>query len=222
MTVDIQALIFDLDGVITDTAEYQYLSWKRLADEEGVPFTREDNDALRGVNRRESLRRLLKGQTISDQQAQEWMERKNRYYLEYVAEFTPERHTLPGVRAMLEDAKSRGVKLGVASASKNVYPVLEKLDLLRLFDVVGDATSVPNPKPAPDLFVWIAGYLRAAIQSTLVFEDSEDGINAAKQAGFWTVGLGAASAEQAHLALQNLEGLTVATLADRLDSHPKL
>src|SRR5947209_3155001 len=109
------AFIFDLDGVITDTAEFHYQAWKRLADEEHVPFTREDNEALRGVSRRESLLLLLKGRVLPEPQMQEWMERKNNYYRALLKNVTPN-DLLPGVSRFLQDAKARGIKLGLGSA----------------------------------------------------------------------------------------------------------
>ncbi len=103
---DIRGLIFDLDGVITDTAEYHYRSWQRLADEEGIPFTREDGEALRGVSRRESLTRLLKGRAIDEATAQDWMRRKNAYFASDLSRLTPDA-VLPGVRTLLEEAHCR-------------------------------------------------------------------------------------------------------------------
>src|SRR5689334_13652491 len=114
----ITAFIFDLDGVITDTAEYHYRAWKRLADEEGIPFTREDNDQLRGVSRRQSLLLLLKGRVLPEDQMEAWMTRKNDYYRAYLQEVTPN-DLLPGVDAFLREGRQRGIKLGLASASKN-------------------------------------------------------------------------------------------------------
>src|SRR4051794_4039601 len=103
MPLDIRAFIFDLDGVITDTAEFHYRSWQRLADEEGIPFTRQDNEALRGVSRRESLNRMLKGRVIDEATVQAWMERKNGYYVAYLNEITPA-NVLPGAINLLDEA----------------------------------------------------------------------------------------------------------------------
>ena len=198
----IRAFIFDLDGVITDTAEFHYLAWKKLADAEGIPFTSEDNEALRGVSRRESLNRLLKGQFISEEQAQEWMTRKNNYYLEYLAHLTPA-NRLPGVTDFLDEAESARLKLGIGSASKNARLVLERLELTRYFEIIGDGHSVVNPKPAPDLFVWVSGALRVNVADSVIFEDAEAGINAAKQAGCRTVGVGHSKVDHADLHLPN-------------------
>lgn len=198
MSLDIRALIFDLDGVITDTAEYHYRAWKRLADEEGIPFTREDNEALRGVSRRESLKRLLKGRPIDEATAKAWMARKNAYYVEYLDLLTPN-DRLEGVDCLLADAKARGIKLGLASASMNTHKVLEQLDMTHAFDVVGDGTSVVNPKPQPDLFIWVAGALGISPAQAVVFEDAEAGISAALAGKFWTVAVGKAPGDKGHV-----------------------
>src|SRR5215212_4864640 len=109
MALQIRALIFDLDGVITDTAEFHFLAWKRMADEEGIPFTRQDNEALRGVSRRESLNRMLKGRSIDEATAQEWMTRKNGYYVAMLDEITPD-SVLPGALRLLDEARAAGIK----------------------------------------------------------------------------------------------------------------
>src|SRR4029453_13725453 len=105
----IRAFIFDLDGVITDTAEYHYRGWKRIADEEGLPFTREDNEHLRGISRRESMMLLLKDRTYPEEKIQEMMERKNNYYLEFIKEISP-RDLLPGAKELLEEIRAAGLK----------------------------------------------------------------------------------------------------------------
>lgn len=186
-----KGLIFDLDGVITDTAEYHFRSWKRLADEEGISFTRHDNEALRGVSRRASLELLLKGNLRPEAEMDALMTRKNQYYLEYVQEMTPA-DLLPGVGDFLRIARQMGFKLGLGSASKNARLVCERLNVLDMFDVIGDGNSVVNGKPAPDLFVWVAGGLGLSPQACAVFEDAEAGIAAALAGGFYAVGIGPA------------------------------
>lgn len=199
--------IFDLDGVLTDTAEYHYLSWQRLADEEGLPFSREDNEALRGVSRRRSLEILLKGKTLPESVMEEHMTRKNAYYLEHMAHLTPA-DLLPGAGQFLAAARAEGIALGLASASKNAHLVCERLGILNLFTVIGDGYSVANAKPAPDLFLWVAGGLGLNPTVCTVFEDAEAGISAALQGGFYTVGIGPServgAAHQIHAGLHEL------------------
>lgn len=203
MTLDIRAFIFDLDGVITDTAEFHFRSWERLANEEGLSFTRQDNEALRGVSRRESLNRLLKGKPIDEDTALAWMTRKNGYYLAYLEEITPA-DVLPGVNALLDEARAAGIQTAIGSASRNARPVLERLQILDKFDVIGDGNSVVNTKPAPDLFVWTAGRMNVNPAQAVVFEDAEAGVAAALTGGFWTVGIGTADVSRAHVRVPNL------------------
>jgi beta-phosphoglucomutase len=203
------AFIFDLDGVIANTPEYHYHAWKRLADEEGIPFTREDNDRLRGTDRRQSLLLLLKGRELSPDEMDTWMKRKSDYFQVYLANISP-KDLLPGVNDFLHEAKVRGIKLGLASASRTAKEVITSLGILDLLDAVGDAYSVSNPKPAPDLFLWVAGRLNAPPAQTVVFEDAETGVDAALKAGMFVVGLGPASrVGKAHVVLPDLGGVHV-------------
>lgn len=205
----LKGFIFDLDGVITDTAEYHYRAWKRLADEEGIRFTREDNEQLRGVSRRESLRRLLKGQEIAEETAQVWMERKNNYYIAFLSTMTPQ-DLLPGARDFLEAARAAGIKVGLASASRNARTVLDSLQISPLFDVLGDGYSIVNTKPAADLFVWVAGGFGLPVVECVVFEDAEAGVDAALAAGMKCVGIGPEErVGKAHLVCSGLHTVTV-------------
>jgi beta-phosphoglucomutase len=205
----LEGFIFDLDGVVTDTAEYHYRAWKRLADEEGIPFTRQDNEALRGVSRRESLRRLLKGKEIDEATAQAWMERKNGYYRAFLSGMTPD-DLLRGARAFLEAARRSDIKVGLASASRNAGDVIAGLQIGHLFDALGDGYAVVNTKPAPDLFVWVAGALGLPTTACVVFEDAEAGVQAALKAGMKCVGIGPRErVGQAHLVASGLHELTV-------------
>ena len=215
MPPHIRALIFDLDGVITDTVEYHYRSWKRLADEEGLPFTRADNAALRSVSRRESLNRLLKGRAVDEATAQAWMARKQAYFITYLQAMTPA-DVLPGVRDLLDDAHASGIKTAIASSSRNARVVLEKLELTDQFEVICDAHCVVHTKPAPDLFLWTAGRLDVYPQHGLVIEDAEAGVTAARAGGFWVVGVGDEGVERAHLRLPDLAGARFANLLDQL------
>jgi beta-phosphoglucomutase len=187
--VKIQAFIFDLDGVLTDTAEYHYRGWQRLANEIGVQFTREDNEALRGIPRRESLLLILKGREYTEEQIREWMERKNRYYLELISEITP-RDLLPGARELLEEIRAARLKSALGSASRNAPEVVERLGIADLLDAVSHGGSVERQKPAPDLFLHAAEQLDLTAPECVVVEDSAAGIDAARAGGFHSVGLG--------------------------------
>lgn len=213
MTID--AFIFDLDGVLTDTAEYHYLAWQRLADEEGLSFSRAENDGLRGLSRRDSLVALLKGRTVDEATMQAWMERKNTYYLASLEHISPN-DLLAGVADFLAAAKSAGLRIAVGSASKNARFVLERLGILNLFDAIGDGTSIVNSKPAPDLFVWTAGRMNVNPARAVVFEDAAAGIRAAKAGGFRTVGLGEAVGAGADISLPGLSGVTPQDVIARL------
>ncbi len=191
MSKDYKAFIFDLDGVITDTAGFHFLAWKRLAEEEGIPFSRKDNEQLRGVSRRKSLELILKGREFSEERIEEMMARKNKYYQDYIDTITPE-NMLPGAKEILDDLKSKGYKLAVGSASKNAKPVIENLNITDMFETISDGFSVKNTKPAPDLFIHTAEKMGVEPVSCVVFEDAEAGIKAALAAGMTAVGIGPA------------------------------
>jgi beta-phosphoglucomutase len=187
----IKAFIFDLDGVLTDTAEYHYRAWKRLADELDLSFTREENEALRGIPRRESLLMLLKGREYPETQLQKFMEQKNSYYLEFIRGISPA-DVLPGARELLEEIRAAGLKSGLGSASKNAREVIERLEISSLLEAVSDGNSVERQKPAPDLFLHAAAQLGFAAQECVVVEDAAAGIEAARAGNFWTIGTGPA------------------------------
>jgi len=210
-----KAIIFDLDGVLTDTSEFHYQAWKRLADEEGIPFTRQENDEhLRGVSREESLRYLLKGRKVSDAQFHEMMDRKNRYYTEMIEKMTPD-DLVQGGRQLLQEIRQAGIKIAIASASKNCRTVLEHLDITGLLDGIADGYSVVNTKPAPDIFVYAAGIVQIPTPESLVIEDADAGIEAAKAGGM--LGLGIGPVERFHRADKVLPTLANKHLQDLLD-----
>ena len=215
--MEVKGFIFDLDGVLTDTAEFHYLAWKRLADEEGLPFTRQDNEALRGISRRESLNLLLRGRPISEEQAQAWMERKNNYYREMLAKMGPG-DILPGAYDLLHDLRQLGIKVAIASASKNALEVLNNLGLMDDIDLLCDGNSVQRAKPAPDLFVFAGERLGLPPSACVVVEDAEAGVVAALAAGMRCIGLGpAARVGKASLVLPSLEGAKLELILKLLD-----
>jgi beta-phosphoglucomutase len=185
-----KAILFDLDGVLTDTSEYHYRAWKRLADEEGIPFTREENDAhLRGVGRRDSLMYLLHGRQVPEEKIQEMMDRKNRYYLESIKQMTPG-DLVSGGRELLAEIHAAGIKQAVASSSKNCREVLDLLEITHFFDGIADGYSVTNGKPAPDIFVFAAGLVGVSTSDCLGVEDADAGVEAIKAAGMHALGIG--------------------------------
>jgi len=214
--VPLHGFIFDLDGVLTDTAEYHYQGWQRLADALGIPFDRERNEALRGVSRRRSLELLLAGRVYPEEQMLALMERKNRYYQELLTQVTP-KDLLPGVGNLLEALRTADLKIAIGSASKNAREVVQRLHIAPYIDDIADGYSVVRPKPAPDLFVYAAGLLRVCVHECVVFEDAAAGVEAAKVAGMSTVGLGPRErVGQADLVLSDLSNVTLHDIIQRL------
>ncbi len=188
----IRAFIFDLDGVLTDTARYHYLAWKRLADEIGVPFDEQRNEALRGVDRRRSLELLLQGRPHTPEAFEAWMARKNGYYQELIQQMTPA-DLLPGALDFLKACREAGLRVAIGSASKNAQQVLDALQLGPWVDAVADGYSVERHKPAPDLFLKAAELLGLDPGSCVVVEDAEAGVLAARAGGMLSLGIGPVS-----------------------------
>ena len=191
MSNAIKAVVFDLDGVITDTAEFHYQAWQRLADEEGIPFTRADNEFLRGVSRSESLQLLLQGRPVDDVTRQAMMDRKNAYFQGLLERLTP-RDLLPGVADLFDLLDRANVRFGIASASRNARTAVEKLGIDGRLAVLVDGHSVARQKPAPDLFRHAAARLGVLPGECLVVEDAAAGIEAAIRAGMPCLALGPA------------------------------
>ena len=204
---EIRGVIFDLDGVLTDTAEYHYRTWQKLADEEGIPFNREANEALRGVARRETLMHIIGNRQYPESKIQEMMERKNRYYVESIEDITP-KDLFPGVLQLFDDLKQAGIKIAIGSASKNARTVVQKLGIADKVDAIADGYSVDRPKPAPDLFLFAANLLGLQPSQCVVVEDAAAGVEAALAAGMFAVGIGPESRfPRAHVVLSGLSGV---------------
>jgi len=216
----LKAVIFDLDGVITDTAELHYRGWQRVAGEEGLVFDRALNERLRGVARRASIEIILAAnqRTVSEATLEAMMERKNRYYVDLLDAVTPA-DLLPGALPLIEALRQAGIKVALGSASKNAQQVLARLGIARLIDVVADGHSVEHVKPAPDLFLYAAARLGVAPAACAVVEDAAAGIDAALAAGMWAVGLGPQTrVGHAHLRFDSLAGVTLAALQTGLEA----
>ncbi len=218
---EIRGVIFDLDGVLTDTAEYHYRGWQKLADEEGLPFNREANEALRGVSRRESLMHIIGNRHYSESKIQEMMDRKNRYYVESIEDITS-KDLFPGVLQLFDDLKQAGIKIAIGSASKNARTVVEKLGIGDKVDAIADGYSVDRPKPAPDLFLFAANLLGLQPAQCVVVEDAAAGVEAALAAGMFAVGIGPESrVGAAHVVLPGFSGVRWVDLQAKL-SRAKL
>jgi beta-phosphoglucomutase len=183
------AVIFDLDGVLVNTAEFHYLGWKRLADELGIPFDRSINERLKGVSRLDSLKILLEKAPGREFDLVALADRKNGYYVEMIQGITPA-DLLPGVPELLEALRRLGVKVGVASASRNARFVLSRLEIEPWLDAVTDGNDFLKPKPAPDLFLCCAGRLEVPPGRCVVVEDAQAGIEAAHAGEMCAVGVG--------------------------------
>ena len=219
---DIQGFIFDLDGVLTDTAEFHYRAWQKLADEEHLPFDRQANEALRGVARRTSLMLIVGDRPFSETQIQEMMERKNRYYVASIQTITPQ-NLLPGAIALLDELRQAGMKIAIGSASKNAKTVIEKLGLGKYVDTIADGYSVDRPKPAPDIFLYAATQLGLAPAHCVVVEDAPVGVAAAIAAGMGSIGIGPLDrVGAANLVLPNLIGVHLTELQTKLDQTLKV
>lgn len=188
---NIKACIFDLDGVIVDTAKYHYLAWKRLSNELGFDFTEADNERLKGVSRMDSLEILLKiGKKYFDKETQKSLaEKKNSWYVEYISKMT-EKEILPGIKDFLILLKKSGIKISLASVSKNSMKILNSINLKSYFDVIIDGTKISKAKPDPEVFLKAAKELNVEPKDCIVFEDAVAGIQGAINAGMYSIGIG--------------------------------
>jgi beta-phosphoglucomutase len=186
-----EGVIFDLDGVIVDTAKYHFLAWKRLAEELDIKFTKEDNERLKGVSRMACMDIILElgNREMTEERKIELATRKNEWYLEYVNQMD-QSEILPGSIEMIETLKDMGVKIAIGSASKNAKTILEKVGLLDSFDFISDGTIVTKAKPDPEVFTIAANEIGVDYEKCIVFEDSEAGIEAAKRVDMLAIGIG--------------------------------
>jgi beta-phosphoglucomutase len=189
-----KAFIFDLDGVIVDTAKYHYLAWQKIAAELNIEFTHEHNELLKGVSRVRSLDIILElGKvTASQEDKDRWLVQKNEDYLSYLVDMDAS-EILPGVFEILKFLKENNQPIALGSASKNARPILEKTGLLSYFDAVVDGNDVTNAKPDPEVFLMAAKLLNITPENSIVFEDSVAGVQAANIGKMTSIGIGEAS-----------------------------
>ncbi|NLL43896.1 MAG: beta-phosphoglucomutase [Firmicutes bacterium] len=189
--MDLQLAIFDLDGVIVDTAKYHFLAWKRLAEEMGIEFTKQDNERLKGVSRMRSLDILLEigGQVHTEADKEVLADKKNTWYVEYIDQMDAS-EILPGVLPFLAELRGKGVKVALGSASKNARRILDRINLTGYFDAIVDGNLVSKAKPDPEVFALGASLLNIRPEHAVVFEDAQAGVEAALRAEMIAIGVG--------------------------------
>lgn len=188
---ELKATIFDLDGVLVDTAKFHYKAWKKMCDEVGIPFTVKNNERLKGVSRDQSLQILLDigGVEMDLVNRYYWLKTKNDYYLEYIDQMNPE-DLLEGVLNLFEELRNRDIKIGLGSSSKNARTILKKINIEKYFNIIVDGTELSNAKPNPEVFLLGAEAMDVEPANTVIFEDSVAGIEAGRTGGFYVVGIG--------------------------------
>ncbi|MEY8446367.1 beta-phosphoglucomutase [Enterococcus ratti] len=217
-----KGVLFDLDGVITDTAEFHYQAWKKLGKEIGITIDRTFNEHLKGVSREDSLHLLLahgkKENDFSTKEFHELTKRKNDYYLEMIQTITPD-DVFPGIVALLEELKKANIKVSLASASKNGSLLLAKMKLTRFFDAIADPTMVQNGKPAPDIFLLAAKKIGLAPQECIGIEDAKAGIKAIIASGAFPIGVGIKELEKEISTVPDTTYLTINYLKSKWQEH---
>jgi beta-phosphoglucomutase len=189
INTQIRAFIFDMDGVLTDTVEYHYQSWQKLAVELNISFTRKDNEKLLGLSRPDSMKIFLQERQTTESEFQQLLQKKNEYFLQLIDQFSPA-NLLAGVSKLLSTIKQAGFKLAVASSSRNTEVILNRLEIATFFDSISDSNIIQHGKPAPDLFLDAAQRLGVLPRECVVFEDSAAGVEAGLSAGMLVVGIG--------------------------------
>ena len=213
-----KGLIFDLDGVLVDTAKYHYLAWKSLAEELGIEFTLKDNERLKGVSRMASFEIILEigNRTMSQEEKEACCAKKNALYVSYIKKLTKD-ELLPGVDEFVSDAKAKGYKIALGSASKNSMLILEGLGITWYFDAIIDGTKVSKAKPDPEVFVKGAEELGLDPSVCIVFEDSAAGLEAAHRGGMKAVAIGTAeNLPEGDVIIPGFSGITVDDLTAKL------
>lgn len=212
--MNIEAVIFDLDGVIVTTDDYHYEAWKKIADQENIYFDREINERLRGVSRMESLEIILEksSKIYNEEEKIELATRKNDYYKNLLENLTKE-DILPGILETLNFLENKKIKTAIGSSSKNTIFILNKIGLIDKFDAIVDGTMIKNSKPAPEVFLQAAEKVGIKAEKCLVVEDADAGVEAGKRAGMRVLGVGSAkNNENADYKSENMEEFNIASI----------
>jgi beta-phosphoglucomutase len=208
------ACIFDLDGVIVDTARYHFLAWKRLTDQLGIHFTEEDNERLKGVSRMASLEIILGigNRKADERQKQEYATLKNSWYIDYISKMTPD-EVLPGCLSFIRELRNANIRVAIGSASKNTPMILERVGIRELFDAIADGNNVTEAKPNPEVFIKAAEMVGIKPGKCVVFEDAVAGVQAALNAGMMCIGVGSSEIlKKAHFVVQGLNEMNLSKL----------
>ena len=208
------ACIFDLDGVIVDTARYHFLAWKRLTDQLGIHFTEEDNERLKGVSRMASLEIILGigNRKADERQKQEYAALKNSWYIDYISKMTPD-EVLPGCLSFIRELRNANIRVAIGSASKNSPMILERVGIRELFDAIADGNNVTEAKPNPEVFIKAAEMVGINPGKCVVFEDAVAGVQAALNAGMMCIGVGSSKILiKAHFVVHGLNEMTLSKL----------
>lgn len=209
----IRALIFDLDGVLANTVSIHYQAWKQLAERYDIPFSQDDIDRFRGIQRRDFVVELFSPKLLTRVEIETYANLKNTFYLEGIQQASSEELIVPHAVELLRHAKRLGLKIGVASSSSNAVSTLNRIGLYDLIDVVADGNTVIRSKPAPDIFLWTAGGLQVRPTEVVVFEDAIAGITGAIIAGMFAVGVDKTEdLEGAHIVFSNLAAIQLEEL----------
>jgi beta-phosphoglucomutase len=220
---ELKACIFDLDGVIVDTARYHYLAWKYIADKLGFVFTEKDNERLKGVSRMRSLDILLEigGLILNDEKKENLARTKNELYLEFIGKMNAG-NLLPGASGFIKELRAAGILTGLGTASKNAGTILDRLNIRDLFDAIVDGNRVTRAKPDPEVFLRAAHELDVQPASCVVFEDAEAGIEAANAGGMFSVGVGDPDIlQKARFVIPGLHRIQLADLRKQFETAPQ-
>jgi beta-phosphoglucomutase len=209
-----KACLFDLDGVIVDTAKYHFKAWKMLANSLGIDFTETENEKLKGISRMESLKLILDwgGITKTEEEKLALASKKNQWYVDLIANMN-ENEILPGASELLQELRAANIKIALGSASKNSETILTKINLLSAFDAIIDGNKVSKSKPNPQVFLMGAEVLGVQPSDCIVFEDAEAGVEAAINAGMKVIGIGEShNLFKANFVVEGLDQINLNTL----------
>jgi beta-phosphoglucomutase len=217
--LEIKGLIFDLDGVIANTADLHYRAWCKIGDQWGFNLSTAQNEELKGISRKDSILKIANwaGKSFTNEELDAFAFEKNKNYLSY-CQTLGTKDILPGVYDFINSSMNKDLKLAVGSASKNAKIILQKLGILDLFSIIVDGNMVQNSKPDPEVFIKGAEILELEPKSCVVFEDSQAGIQAAINAGMFSVGVGQEDLESCNYKIKNFEGLSPKQLINQLSN----